>query len=124
MIQKQFAIHDLKAGHFLNCLTFQNEGEAIRWFSTQVNGDKETNMVARNPNDFMLFYMFDLDNKTGMTGSWYPETNTMEKQKAPKELIMGGSCIEEQNKQWTINELVAMLQKQMDDKVTPITKEA
>ena len=80
-------------------------------------------MIALNPNDFMLFYMFDLDNKTGMTGTWNPATNTMEKQQAPKELIMGGSCIEQQNKQWTINELVAMLQKEMDN-VTPITKEA
>jgi hypothetical protein len=123
-IQKHFAIHDLKAGHFLNSVVFTNEAEAIRWFTTQVNGDKEQNLIARFPNDYMLFYMFDIDNKTGMTGKWNPAENKMEKQDAPKELIMGGSCIEEQNKQWTINELVGMLQKEMPENVTPITKEA
>jgi hypothetical protein len=123
-IKKHFAMHDLKAGHFLNPITFTNEAEAIRWFTTQVNADKENNLVARFPNDYMLFYMYDMDDKTGMTGQWNPATNKMDPQQAPKELIMGGSCIEEQNKLWTINELVGMLEKKLADNVTPITKEA
>jgi hypothetical protein len=125
MINKMFAIHDLKAGHFLNPLTFTNEAEAIRWFTHQVNGDKKENMVAANPADYMLFYMYDVDNKTGMVGSWNPAKNTMEKQAAPKELIMGSSCIAEENKQWTINELVGLLKKQInDDNIVELKKEA
>ena len=125
MIIKHFAIHDLKAGHFLNSLTFTNEAEAIRWFTTMVNGDQAENNIARHPNDYMLFYMFDMDNKTGMVGKWNPGTNHMDGQEAPKELIMGGSCIEEQNKKFTINELMGLLKLEMDkDNVTPIKKEA
>ena len=125
MINKQFAIHDLKAGHFLNGLTFTNEAEAIRWFTHQVNSDPKESMVAAHPNDYMLFYMYDLDNKTGMTGKWNPATNKMDPQEAPKELIMGGSCIEEQNKKFTINELMGLLKMELEkDNVTPIKKEA
>ena len=68
----------------------------------------------------MLFYMYDMDDKTGMTGHWNPAENKMEKQTAPKELIMGGSCIEEQNKQWTINEIVGMLEKRLNENVADL----
>ena len=125
MINRNYAIHDLKAGHFLNPLVFGNDAEAIRWFTTMVNSDKKENNIARHPSDYMLFYMFDSDNKTGHTGTWSPTENKMLSQDSPKELIMGSSCIEPENKTFTINELVGMLKIELaKDNVTPIKKEA
>jgi hypothetical protein len=114
MIKRHYAIHDLKAGYFFNSLVFQNDADAIRWFTTQVNGDKKENLISRNPGDFMLFYMFDIDDKTGMVGKWNPAENKLEKQEAPKELIMGNSCVEDENKQFSINELVGMLKMELE----------
>ena len=125
MINKHYAVHDLKAGHFLNAITFTTDAEAIRWFTTMVNGDKTENNIARHPNDYMLFYMYDIDNQTGHTGTWDNINNKMGTQESPKELIMGASCIEPENKAFTINELVGMLKIELaKDNVTPLKKEA
>jgi hypothetical protein len=122
MIVKYYAIMDLKAQHFLKVLAFQNHGEAIRWFSTQVNGNKQESLIARFPSDYMLFHMFDMDDKTGMTGT---ELNgELKTQETPKELIMGASCIEEENKQFTVKELITLLKTELNlDNVVNLTDE-
>lgn len=113
MIKKHYALFDTTAQNFLNPLTFQNHGEAIRWFTTQVNGDKSENLVAKYPTQFMLFYMYDLDDKTGMTGNWSEEKQEMLKQEVPKEIILGASCIEEQNQNFTVRQLITMLKAEI-----------
>ena len=73
--------------------------------------DKENkeNLIAKYPTQFMLFYMYDIDDKTGMTGTWNVEKQEMEKQKTPQELILGASCIQEKNRSFTVKELITML---------------
>ena len=98
MVKKNYAVFDVATGIFLNTLTFLNHADAIRWFTTMVNGDKEQSNIARYPTQFMLFYMYDMDDKTGMVGSYNEIKDVMEKQKPPKELIIGAACVEEEKK--------------------------
>lgn len=115
MIKKHYAMFDTTAQNFLNTFESTNHADAIRLFTTFVNGDKEKSNIARYPTQFMLFYMFDIDDKTGMVGTYNIESDEMEKQKPPKELIIGASCIEEQNKLYTIHELTTMLKAELSN---------
>lgn len=121
MIKKFYSIFDTTAGHFLNPLEAKNHADAIRLFTTFVNGDKDQSNIARYPTQFVLFHMFDFDDKTGITGTYSNEKSTMEKQEPPKELIIGAACVEEQNKKFTINELRQLLNEEPQN-VTPISE--
>jgi hypothetical protein len=124
MIKKHYALFDTTAQNFHNTLVFQNHGEAIRWFTTVVNDkDNKENLIAKYPTQFMLFYMFDIDDKTGFTGHWNVEKQEMEKQKPPQELIIGASCVEEANKAFTVRELITMLKAELGDNVIKLTEE-
>ncbi len=48
----------------LNPLTFVNHGEAVRWFTSVVNSEEETN-PAKYPQHFTLIYLGHLDDKSG-----------------------------------------------------------
>lgn len=116
MIKKHYAIFDTTAGHYMNPLVFGNHGEAIRWFTTQVNGDKNENLIAKYPHQFVLFFMYDMDDKTGITGTWNTEKQELLKQELPKELIIGAACIEEENKTFTVKELITMIDTHFNNK--------
>jgi hypothetical protein len=123
MIKKHYAVFDTTAQHFLNTLVFVNHADAIRWFTSVVNDEKQETNIAKYPTQFMLFYMYDMDDKTGMIGSFNIEKNSMEKQNPPMELISGGSCQEEHKRQFTVDDLVTMLKSRLDlDNVVAITE--
>ena len=65
MIKKTYALFDTTAEIFLNSLVFHNDGDAIRWAQTQVDGDRTQNMVAKYPHQFILFRLQDFNDKTG-----------------------------------------------------------
>ena len=64
MIKKTYALHDHVTSTFLNALTFINDGDAIRWFGTVVNGEEKTN-ISNNPQQYTLFRLADFNDTTG-----------------------------------------------------------
>ena len=113
MIKKHYAMFDTKAQHFLNTFECINHGDAIRLFTTFVNGDKEKSNISRYPEHFILFYMYDYDDKTGMTGTYNETTQTLEAQKPPQELIIGVAVLEEQRTTYTVKQLITMLKAEL-----------
>ena len=113
MIKKFYSIFDSTAKHFLNPLEAKNHGDAIRLFTTFVNGDKENSNIARYPTQFTLFHMYDMDDVTGYTGTYNDTEGKMEKQKAPLELIIGAVCVEENQKQFTLKDLKEQIKSEL-----------
>ena len=130
MIKKLYSLYDTESQNFLNPLEFINHADAIRWFTTQVNGDKETNNVSRYPHQFALYFLFEYDNKTAEIGHYNTQKGQMEQKKQPKQLAVGSNLQEEQNTSYTIQDLVVMIEKNMnhryekvkmsDDEITQI----
>lgn len=109
MIKKFYAIMDTTAKLYLNPLEAKNHGDAIRLFTTFVNGDKEQSNIARYPQQFSLFHVFDLDDKTGVVGTYDENQDKMQPQQSPQELINGAMCVEEENLRYTTKQLINML---------------
>lgn len=65
MTQGIYCIKDEISGQFYPMNVFVNDQEAIRYFRTIINSDKET-LIASNPNDFVLYKMGDWDISTGI----------------------------------------------------------
>jgi hypothetical protein len=125
MIKKHYAVFDTTAQMFLNTLVFINHADAIRWFTSVVNDENQETNIAKYPQQFMLFYMYDMDDKTGMTGSYDEIKGELMPQKTPQELILGVSCKEESERKWTTKELITMLKTELNlDNVVNITEEA
>ena len=122
MIKKFYSILDLTAKTFLNPLEAKNHSDAIRMFTTFVNGDKEQSNVASYPNQFILYHLFDMDDLLGTTGTYNPQTQKLEPQAPPTELITGTACVEEQNKTYTIDDLMYKLtEKLIENNVVDLT---
>lgn len=105
MIVKQFSILDTAAQAFLNHIAFKSEAEAIRWFTTMVNGDETESNIARYPHQFILYRLHDWDSQTGM----FLSTMDGKDIRTPKELVIGTSVKEPQNLKYTIQDLAVML---------------
>ena len=112
MIKKFYSMFDSTAQIFLNPLEAKNHGDAIRLFTTFVNGDKEQSNIARYPTHYTLFHLYDMDDQTGMTGTYDDTKQELGKQQPPKELIIGASCVEAENRKFTIKELVNMIEQE------------
>lgn len=104
--KKMYSILDTAAQTFLNPITLKTDAEAIRFFTTEVNGDREKSNIARYPHQFVLFRMQDFDSQTGLYDT------TMK----PRELIIGTSCVEPENKKYTLQEIRDLLKS--DNKTT------
>jgi hypothetical protein len=104
-IKNIYSVMDTELGAFLNPIVFTTDAEAIRWFTTTVNGDKEQTNIARYPQQFMLFKIGEMDDKTGM----------FDKDYVPKELIIGTAC-KEVEEQYTIKKLMEYLEDYFKNK--------
>jgi len=114
MIKKFYSIFDTTAQLFLNPLEAKNDGDAIRLFTTFVNGNKQESNIARYPQHFILFHVYDMDDKTGKTGTYNIQSQKLEEQSSPKELIIGLSCVEEET--YTIKDAVSLLREELKNK--------
>jgi hypothetical protein len=101
MKKQMYSLLDHTAQVFLNPLSFQNDGDAVRWFTTTVNSKEETN-ISKYPEQFTLYRLADFDGQTGMV-----EPTT------PKQLITGIQVQEEQLKSFSVKDLIAMLQHEL-----------
>jgi len=71
MIQKIFAIRDIKAGNYATPFFMPSNGLAIRAFSDLVSDPKTT--INRHPDDFQLFVIGEYDDNSGEIISTKPE---------------------------------------------------
>jgi hypothetical protein len=111
MIKQQYAVLDMTANVFLNALTFTNNADAIRWFTTVVNAEDKDNNISKYPSQFLLFRLADYDDQTGC---YVPRENEDEKlAMKPKEIISGGQCKEEKDIQYTVKELIQILKTEI-----------
>ena len=108
MIKKQYALLDHTAQIFLNPLTFTNDGDAIRWFTTIVNEDDDKSNISKYPHQFTLFRLADYDDQTGQ---FQPRDGTTTN--APKELITGIQVQNENEKSFTVKQLITMLKAEI-----------
>lgn len=106
-IRKNYSVLDTTAQTFLNTLTFVNDADAIRWFTTMVNGNKAESNIAAYPHQFILFRTSDFDDKRGMYTGQIDNKELLN----PKEIIAGHSLVQEENKAFTIQELREMLKE-------------
>lgn len=120
MIKKTYALLDTTAQTFLNTLTFINDGEAIRWFQSQIDGDKENNLIAKYPQQFILYRLNDYDDQIGM----YLQTMDDKEMKVPKELVFGSQLKETVENTLTLQDVVNMFEAHLEKqgKVVSISK--
>ena len=127
MIKQTYALRDLTTEVFLNSLTFLNDGEAIRWAQTQVDGDKTQNMIAAHPEQFVLYRLQDFDDKIGRyvpRETKLKETTSDEIRTMPKEICALISLKREEERTFTVKQLLEMLDNRYDnDNVIPLHEE-
>lgn len=71
MIQKIYAIRDIKAAHYGIPFFLPSNGIAIRSFSDLANDPKTT--INKHPDDFQLFVIGEYDDNSGELVSLKPE---------------------------------------------------
>ena len=120
MIKKTYVLMDSTAQAFLNPLQFTNDGEAIRWFQTQVDGDKANNLVAKYPGQFILYRINDFDDQIGK----YLDTIDEKPLTAPKEIVFGTQLQATVEAEITLEQVVAMFEAHLErqGKVVTINK--
>jgi len=108
MKKQMYALLDHTAQIFLNPLSFTNDGDAIRWFGTQVNQENKDNLIHNHPEQFTLHRLADYDDKTG---AYHPRENEAETTAMlPKQLITGIQVQEEAEKKFTVAQLINMIE--------------
>lgn len=106
---KNYALLDHKAGVFLRPFTATNDGEAIRLLTTWVNDKEHNTNINKYPQDFSLHYLGEFDDQIGR----------FEQQEHNKEIILGISVQQEQERQYTVKELITMLEQHFENKTNP-----
>ena len=86
MKKQMYSMLDHTSQVFLNPLTFINDADAIRWFTTVVNDEKQDTNPAKYPEQFTLYRMMDYDDKTGMFLARQNEEKATSEH--PKQIIM------------------------------------
>ena len=99
MNKKFYSLLDSKIGAFLNPFTATNDGEAIRLFTTWVNDTTNESNISKYPADYSLFFIGEFDDSTGNF-----------KQDAKREIVIGVSVLQEQQRTFTVKELIMMLE--------------
>lgn len=92
MFKRMYCLFDSKANAHLNPVSFVNDGEAVRWFTTIINAKEETN-VSRYPKDFSLCYLGTFDDESGEFKNEYEE-------------LIHGPTLKEPEDTYTIKELI------------------
>jgi hypothetical protein len=106
-IKKMYALYDQTAQVFLNPVTFNQDGEAIRWFTTMANDAKNETVVSKYPEQFTLYRLADYDDSTGCYRPRDLETNG-EPDMEPKMIIQGINIVNEETK-YSINDLISLI---------------
>lgn len=92
-----YSLYDKKALVYMNPLVFGNDGEAMRWFTSVVNREEDTN-VALHPQDFILCRLGVLDDESGKFTNEYVE-------------LAQGNSVKVSEPVYTIKQLINMIQE-------------
>ena len=126
MIKKTYALYDTATMVFLNSLTFINDGEAIRWAQCQVDGDPQSNAVAKFPEQYILYRLQDFDDKTGQ---YIPRDQekikdddiaALKTHSMPKEVIPLISLKKEADRVFTVEELIRLMESKFETKTNTV----
>ena len=120
-IKKLYALLDHQAQHFLLPLSFTNDGDAIRWFTTLVNDESENKQLpAKYPEQFTLYRLADYDDQMGLFGPRENEKSNINQ--SPKELITG-IAVKEDIGSKTIDDMIKHLEQLIAQKNVKNIKE-
>lgn len=117
-----YACLDHTAQVFLNPLNFQNDGDAIRWFTTVVNSEKEDNNISKYPEQFTLYRLADYDDQLGTFQPRLSENETLAMQ--PKELIKGIAVQDVEKQKFSLKDMINMLKQELEMNNVKNIKEA
>lgn len=110
MKKQMYAIYDSVAMVFLNPVSLTNDGDAVRWFAGIVNNKEEKSNITNHPEQFSIHRLLDYNDKTG-----HFEYSDADVDRGgatanyPKLLITGVECQQEQERKFTVKELIAMI---------------
>lgn len=99
-LKKLYSLFDKQVNAFMNPLVFTTDGEAIRWFTTVVNTDKQDNAIFHHYLDYSLHYLGALDDKSG---EFVSETKS----------LISAAAVKEVDKQYTLEDLFEALEKRI-----------
>ena len=114
MIKQNYALYDSTLQVFLNPLSFTNDGEAIRWFTTVVNNTQEETNLNKYPEQFSLWRVADYNDKTGMYQPRDTE-NSGDPSQTPTQIITGNQVKEDKDKLFTIEQLKDMFKEEINN---------
>jgi hypothetical protein len=130
MIKKHYALLDHTAQVFLNSLPFKTDAEAIRWFTSQVNGNPQESLIAAYPEQYTLYRVADFDDKTGC---YQPRDIDKKKAKGreiteadskPMEIITGVVVQEEEKYRYSIEDIIKKIEMLIQNKNVSSIQEA
>lgn len=113
MIKRFYSIYDTQARIYMNPIVAQNHADAIRLFTTFVNDKNKETTISRYPHQFILFHLFDMDDVLGRVGTLNETKNELIDKNEPRELIIGTACVEEENKKYTVKELITLMKVEL-----------
>jgi hypothetical protein len=111
MKKQMYALLDHTAQVFLNPLTFTNEGDAIRWFTTIVNDDKQESNINKYPESFTLYRLQDYDDKTGENTP--RENEEVQIGSKPKQIITGIQVQNTETQKFSLKDMMNMLKEEL-----------
>ena len=117
-IKKTYALLDHNAQYFMLPLSFVNDGEAIRWFTTVVNSEDKTQAPTLYPEQFSLYRLADYDDQSGMFVPRENENETIAMK--PKEIVTGVQVKNEESKTFTVEQLITLLDDRISKSVNEI----
>lgn len=125
MIKKTYAILDTASQCFLNPISFQTDGDAIRWFNHQVNSKDAENLISLYPHHYSLYRLMDYNDQLGIYQHRDMQKDDTEAQKnsksQPKEIITAIALKTEEDHKYTVKELINMLKHEMGQAIVPNT---
>ena len=111
MKKQMYALLDHTAQIFLNPLTFTNDADAIRWFTTVVNDEKQDSNVSKYPESFTLYRLQDYDDKTGMNEPREAEDTIVGAK--PKQIITGIQVQDTEKQKFSLKDMMNMLKEEL-----------
>ena len=120
MKKQMYAMLDHTAQNFLNPLTFINDADAIRWFTTVVNDEQQNTNVSKYPEQFTLYRMMDYDDKTGLFESRSQEKGELAM--LPKQIITGIQVQNTETQKHSLKDILNIIKDEMrKENIIPIS---
>ena len=111
MKKQMYALLDHTAQVFFNPITFTNEGDAIRCFTTVVNEEKQDTNIAKYPESFTLYRLQDYDDSTGIHEPRENEETLIGSK--PRQIITGIQVQNTEKQKFSLKDMMNMLKEEL-----------